>query len=185
MVEWPVVLTAKFEEKFLGGASEALVYTMKAIRSISRCMTPRANCCELYLRRHIESKDPQQSSPVTRRWCARVCRCRILLQYRPQATPGRQPAASGNRAVPTATGHPARQDRPYPGHGGWIAGQIGADVKPRYACGATVEVRSDDQHGVRIHRHPRCHGMHYARHDGEAEDVAVALNETVPTTFCR
>lgn len=26
-------------------------------------------------------------------------------------------------------------------------------------------------------RHPGRYGMHYARHDGEAEDVAVALNE--------
>ncbi|MEI8633718.1 glycine--tRNA ligase subunit beta [Vibrio sp. PP-XX7] len=29
LVEWPVVLTAKFEEKFLNVPSEALVYTMK------------------------------------------------------------------------------------------------------------------------------------------------------------
>ncbi|VDR23941.1 Glycine--tRNA ligase beta subunit [Raoultella terrigena] len=29
LVEWPVVLTAKFEEKFLAVPSEALVYTMK------------------------------------------------------------------------------------------------------------------------------------------------------------
>ena len=29
LVEWPVVLTAKFEEKFLAVPAEALVYTMK------------------------------------------------------------------------------------------------------------------------------------------------------------
>ncbi len=29
LVEWPVVLTAKFEEEFLKVPSEALVYTMK------------------------------------------------------------------------------------------------------------------------------------------------------------
>ncbi|KAI3484252.1 hypothetical protein L1887_52693 [Cichorium endivia] len=31
LVEWPVVLTAKFEEKFLAVPAEALVYTMKAV----------------------------------------------------------------------------------------------------------------------------------------------------------
>ena len=36
LVEWPVVLTAKFEEKFLAVPAEALV---------SRCMRTTANCC--------------------------------------------------------------------------------------------------------------------------------------------
>ncbi len=35
LVEWPVVLTAKFEEKFLAVPAEALVYTVKgATRNI-------------------------------------------------------------------------------------------------------------------------------------------------------
>ncbi len=54
---------------------------------------------------------------------------------------------------------------------------------------ASVQVRSDDQHGLRVHRHPGRMGMHYARHDGEAEDVAVALKSSIsralPVMTCR
>ena len=49
LVEWPVVLTAKFEEKFLAVPSEALVYTMKVTRNTSRFTTKRQPDAELYL----------------------------------------------------------------------------------------------------------------------------------------
>ncbi len=50
-MEWPVVLTAKFEEKFLAVPAEALVYTMKGDQKyfpvyVSHWQT----AAELYLR---------------------------------------------------------------------------------------------------------------------------------------
>ena len=48
---------------------------------------------------------------------------------------------------------------------------------------ACSQVRPDDQHGVRITDTQGVMGMHYARHDGEAEDVAVALNEQYQPRF--
>lgn len=60
---------------------------------------------------------------------------------------------------------------------GWVAGQIGADVNHATRAGllskcdlmTNMVFEFTDTRGVM--------GMHYARHDGEAEDVAVALNE--------
>jgi glycyl-tRNA synthetase beta chain len=60
---------------------------------------------------------------------------------------------------------------------GWVAGQIGADVNHATRAGllskcdlmTNMVFEFTDTQGVM--------GMHYARHDGEAEDVAVALNE--------
>ncbi len=37
---------------------------------------------------------------------------------------------------------------------GWIAEQIGADVNHATPRGPAVQVRPDDQHGLRVHRHP-------------------------------
>lgn len=74
LVEWPVVLTAKFEEKFLAVPSEALVYTMKGDQKLtSRFMQTTANCCRTSSSWRISSpKIHSRSSPVTRRSFVRV-----------------------------------------------------------------------------------------------------------------
>ncbi len=66
---------------------------------------------------------------------------------------------------------------------GWIAEQIGADVNHATRAGllskcdlmTNMVFEFTDTQGVM--------GMHYARHDGEAEDVAVALNEQYQPRF--
>ncbi len=65
---------------------------------------------------------------------------------------------------------------------GWIAGQIGADVN--HATRGPARATRDDQHMVRVHRHPWRDGGCTTRHyDGEVEDVAVALNEQYQPRF--
>ena len=66
---------------------------------------------------------------------------------------------------------------------GWIAREIGADVNHATRAGllskcdlmTNMVFEFTDTQGVM--------GMHYARHDGEAEDVAVALNEQYQPRF--
>lgn len=66
---------------------------------------------------------------------------------------------------------------------GWIAREIGADVNHATRAGllskcdlmTNMVFEFTDTRGVM--------GMHYARHDGEAEDVAVALNEQYQPRF--
>jgi len=61
LVEWPVVLTAKFEEKFLAVPAEALVYTMKGDQKYFPVYSPNGQLLPNFIFvTNIESKDPQQ-----------------------------------------------------------------------------------------------------------------------------
>ncbi|STT00086.1 glycyl-tRNA synthetase subunit beta [Klebsiella pneumoniae] len=61
LVEWPVVLTAKFEEKFLAVPSEALVYTMKGDQKYFPVYDNAGKLLPNFIFvANIESKDPQQ-----------------------------------------------------------------------------------------------------------------------------
>ncbi|WP_392562983.1 glycine--tRNA ligase subunit beta [Orbus sturtevantii] len=59
LVEWPVVLTAKFEEKFLNVPAEALVYTMKGDQKYFPVYDKQAKLLPNFIFvANIESKDP-------------------------------------------------------------------------------------------------------------------------------
>lgn len=61
LVEWPVVLTAKFEEKFLAVPAEALVYTMKGDQKYFPVYDNAGKLLPNFIFvTNIESKDPQQ-----------------------------------------------------------------------------------------------------------------------------
>ena len=61
LVEWPVVLTAKFEEKFLAVPAEALVYTMKGDQKYFPVYDAAGKLLPNFIFvANIESKDPQQ-----------------------------------------------------------------------------------------------------------------------------
>ncbi|AJA44228.1 glycyl-tRNA synthetase beta chain [Frischella perrara] len=60
LVEWPVVLTAKFEEKFLDVPAEALVYTMKGDQKYFPVYDKKNQLLPNFIFvANIESKDPQ------------------------------------------------------------------------------------------------------------------------------
>ncbi|HBF47399.1 MAG TPA: glycine--tRNA ligase subunit beta, partial [Shewanella frigidimarina] len=61
LVEWPIVLTASFEEKFLNVPSEALVYTMKGDQKYFPVFDKAGKLLPNFIFvTNIESKDPQQ-----------------------------------------------------------------------------------------------------------------------------
>jgi glycyl-tRNA synthetase beta chain len=61
LVEWPVVLTASFEEKFLNVPAEALVYTMKGDQKYFPVFDNAGKLLPNFIFvTNIESKDPQQ-----------------------------------------------------------------------------------------------------------------------------
>ena len=61
LVEWPVVLTATFEEKFLAVPAEALVYTMKGDQKYFPVYDANGKLLPHFIFvTNIESKDPQQ-----------------------------------------------------------------------------------------------------------------------------
>lgn len=185
LVEWPVVLTAKFEEKFLAVPAEALVYTMKGDQKYFPVYDAAGKLLPNFIFvANIESKDPQQiisgNEKVVRPRLAdaefffNTDRKKRLEDHLP-----RLETVLFQQQLGTLR---AKTDR-IQAMAGWIAGQIGADVNHATRAGllskcdlmTNMVFEFTDTQGVM--------GMHYARHDGEAEDVAVALNEQYQPRF--
>ena len=179
LVEWPVVLTAKFEEKFLAVPSEALVYTMKGDQKYFPVYDNAGKLLPNFIFvANIESKDPQQiisgNEKVVR---PRLADAEFFFntdrKKRLEDNLPRLETVLFQQQLGTLRD---KTDR-IQALAGWIAGQIGADVNHATRAGllskcdlmTNMVFEFTDTQGVM--------GMHYARHDGEAEDVAVALNE--------
>lgn len=185
LVEWPVVLTAKFEEKFLAVPAEALVYTMKGDQKYFPVYDGAGKLLPNFIFvANIESKDPQQiisgNEKVVRPRLAdaefffNTDRKRRLEDHLPRLETVLFQQQLGTLRDKT--------DR-IVALAGWVAQRIGADVAHAERAGllAKCDLMTNmvfeftDTQGVM--------GMHYARHDGEAEDVAVALNEQYQPRF--
>ncbi|RNM03589.1 glycine--tRNA ligase subunit beta [Dickeya undicola] len=185
LVEWPVVLTAKFEEKFLAVPAEALVYTMKGDQKYFPVYDNNGNLLPNFIFvANIESKDPQQiiagNEKVVRPRLAdaefffNTDRKKRLEDHLPRLETVLFQQQLGTLRDKT--------DR-IAALAGWVAEQSGADVNHAKRAGllskcdlmTNMVFEFTDTQGVM--------GMHYARHDGEAEDVAVALNEQYQPRF--
>lgn len=185
LVEWPVVLTAKFEEKFLAVPAEALVYTMKGDQKYFPVYDAAGNLLPNFIFvANIESKDPQQiiagNEKVVR---PRLADAEFFFNTdRKQRLEDNLPRLDSVLFQKQLGTLRDKTDR-IQALAGWIAGQIGADVNHATRAGllskcdlmTNMVFEFTDTQGVM--------GMHYARHDGEAEDVAVALNEQYQPRF--
>lgn len=179
LVEWPVVLTAKFEDKFLAVPSEALVYTMKGDQKYFPVYDKNGNLMPNFIFvANIESSDPVQIIAGNEK----VVRPRLAdaefffktdCKKRLEDNLPRLSTVLFQQQLGTLRDKTDRLEA----LAGWIAGQIGADVNHATRAGllAKCDLMTNmvfeftDTQGVM--------GMHYARHDGESEDVALALKE--------
>ncbi|AHM71289.1 glycine--tRNA ligase subunit beta [Yersinia hibernica] len=185
LVEWPVVLTAKFEEKFLAVPAQALVYTMKGDQKYFPVYDKAGNLLPHFIFvANIESKDPQQiisgNEKVVR---PRLADAEFFFntdrKKRLEDNLPRLETVLFQQQLGTLRD---KTDR-IQALAGWVAEQIGADVNHATRAGllskcdlmTNMVFEFTDTQGVM--------GMHYARHDGEAEDVAVALNEQYQPRF--
>ena len=190
LVEWPVVLTAKFEEEFLKVPSEALVYTMKGdqkyfpVYSHENGDENKKLLPNFIFVSNIESKEPRYviegNEKVVRPRLAdaefffNTDRKRPLIDRLPELE-----QAIFQKQLGTIKDKTDRITE----LAGYIAEQIGADVEKSKRAGllakcdlmTSMVFEFTDTQGVM--------GMHYARHDGEAEEVAVALNEQYMPRF--
>ena len=185
LVEWPVVLTAKFEEKFLAVPAEALVYTMKGDQKYFPVYGHDGALLPHFIFvTNIESRDPQQIIAGNEK----VVRPRLADAEFFFNTDRKQRLEDNLPRLETVLFQKElgtlrdKTDR-IQALSGWIAAQIGADVNHATRAGllskcdlmTNMVFEFTDTQGVM--------GMHYARHDGEAEDVAVALNEQYQPRF--
>lgn len=185
LVEWPVVLTATFEERFLAVPSEALVYTMKGDQKYFPVYDDKGQLLPHFIFvSNIVSNDPQQiisgNEKVVRPRLAdaefffNTDRKRPLIDRLPELDSVLFQKQLGtlrdktNRIAELAS---------------FIADAIGVDTTKatRAAQLSKCDLMTNmvfeftDIQGVM--------GMHYARHDGEDEEVAVALNEQYQPRF--
>lgn len=185
LVEWPVVLTATFEEKFLAVPAEALVYTMKGDQKYFPVYDAAGKLLPNFIFvSNIVSKDPQQiiagNEKVVR---PRLADAEFFFntdrKKRLEDNLPRLETVLFQKELGTLRD---KTDR-IQALAGWIAAQTGADVNHATRAGllskcdlmTNMVFEFTDTQGVM--------GMHYARHDGEAEDVAVALNEQYQPRF--
>ncbi|MCJ2378450.1 glycine--tRNA ligase subunit beta [Vibrio sp. ZSDZ34] len=190
LVEWPVVLTAKFEEEFLKVPSEALVYTMKGdqkyfpVYSYENGDENKKLLPNFIFVSNIESKEPRHviegNEKVVRPRLAdaefffNTDRKRPLIDRLPELE-----QAVFQKQLGTIKD---KTDR-ITALSGYIAKLIDADVEKATRAGllakcdlmTSMVFEFTDTQGVM--------GMHYATHDGEDEQVALALYEQYMPRF--
>ncbi|EGR0683452.1 glycine--tRNA ligase subunit beta [Vibrio cholerae] len=190
LVEWPVVMTAKFEEKFLKVPAEALVYTMKGDQKYFPVYSHKMGDANKKLLpnfifvSNIESKEPRHIVEGNEK----VVRPRLADAEFFFNTDRKRPLVDRlslleNAIFQQQLGTIKDKTNRITELAGYIAEQIGADVEKSKRAGllakcdlmTSMVFEFTDTQGVM--------GMHYARHDGEAEEVAVALNEQYMPRF--
>ncbi|HAS27425.1 MAG TPA: glycine--tRNA ligase subunit beta, partial [Vibrio sp.] len=190
LVEWPVVLTAKFEQEFLKVPSEALVYTMKGDQKYFPVYSHEIGDAERSLLpnfifvSNIESKEPRHVIEGNEK----VVRPRLADAEFFFNTDRKRPLIDRLAELDQAIFQKQlgtikdKTDR-ITELAGYIAEQIDADVEKSKRAGllakcdlmTSMVFEFTDTQGVM--------GMHYATHDGEDEQVALALYEQYMPRF--
>ncbi|KKD61874.1 glycine-tRNA synthetase subunit beta [Grimontia sp. AD028] len=185
LVEWPVVLTATFEEKFLKVPSEALVYTMKGDQKYFPVYSEDKQLLPNFIFvSNIESKEPRHVIEGNEK----VVRPRLADAEFFFDTDRKRPLIDRLPKLETAIFQKQlgtikdKTDR-ITELAGYIADKIGADVEKAKRAGLLAKCDLMTSMVFEFTETQGVMGMHYARHDGEAEDVAVALNEQYMPRF--
>ncbi|MBY5994212.1 glycine--tRNA ligase subunit beta [Ferrimonas balearica] len=179
LVEWPVVLTASFEEKFLAVPAEALVYTMKGDQKYFPVYDADGQLLPKFIFvSNIESKDPAVvitgNEKVVR---PRLADAEFFFETdKKQTLESLLPRLDSVLFQKQLGTLKDKTDR-IQALAEHIAGLIGADQGHAARAGllskcdlmTNMVFEFTDTQGIM--------GMHYARHNGEPEAVALALNE--------
>lgn len=185
LVEFPVVMTAKFEERFLAVPAEALVYTMKGDQKYFPIYDQNGKLLPHFI--FVSNINPADQSSVIQ-GNEKVVRPRLSdaefffktdLKQRLEDNLPRLQTVLFQQQLGTLFDKTQRIEK----LSGEIAQQIGANVQQAQRAGllskcdlmTNMVFEFTDTQGVM--------GMHYARHDGEDEEVAVALNEQYMPRF--
>lgn len=185
LVEWPVVMTATFDRKFLAVPAEALVYTMKGDQKYFPVYDCQGSLLAHFIFvANIESTDPQQvivgNEKVVR---PRLADAEFFFHSdRKQRLEQLLPRLSGVLFQQQLGSLRDKTDR-IQALSGWIARQIGANVEHASRAGLLSKCDLLTNMVFEFTETQGIMGMHYARLDGEAEAVALALNQQYQPRF--
>ncbi|GGI89396.1 glycine--tRNA ligase beta subunit [Shewanella hanedai] len=185
LVEWPVVLTANFEEKFLDVPAEALVYTMKGDQKYFPVFDKEGQLLPHFIFvTNIESKDPQViisgNEKVVR---PRLADAEFFFETDKKESLESRLASLETVVFQKQLGTIKQRVERISELAGYIATSIDANAEEASRAGllsksdlmTNMVMEFTDLQGTM--------GMHYARLNGETEAVAVALEEQYKPKF--
>lgn len=179
IVEWPITYVGSFEDKFLDVPAEALIYTMKDNQKYFPLLDNDNNLMARFIFvSNIDSKDPKQviegNEKVVR---PRLADAEFFYAQDQKKTLESRIESLDNILFQKQLGTLQEKSKRIADLAEIIASKIGANTADAKRAGmlCKTDLMTDmvlefpDVQGIM--------GMHYARFDGESEDVAVALNE--------
>ncbi|MET4000609.1 glycine--tRNA ligase subunit beta [Marinobacterium sp. MBR-109] len=183
--EWPVALTGRFEERFLDVPAEALISSMKENQKYFHALDAEGKLMPYFITlANIESKDPQQVIEGNEK----VIRPRLADAAFFFDTDKKQPLETRIEKLKSVVfqqqlGTIFEKTQRIEGLASAIANLIGGDSQ--YAQRAASLSKCDLMTDM-VFEFTELQGLmgyHYALHDGEAEEVAQALDEQYMPRF--
>ncbi|MDP2560514.1 glycine--tRNA ligase subunit beta [Psychrobium sp. 1_MG-2023] len=185
LVEWPVTFVGSFEDKFLDVPAEALIYTMKDNQKYFPLLDNDGKLMARFIFvSNIDSKEPEQvisgNEKVVR---PRLADAEFFYNQDQKSTLESRIDSLDSILFQKQLGTLKEKSQRIAALAKVIATKIGANDADAERAGllCKTDLMTDmvlefpDVQGVM--------GMHYARFDGESEDVAVALNEQYMPRF--
>ena len=179
LVEWPVTLAGSFEEKFLDVPSEALIYTMKDHQKYFPVLDKAGKLLPRFIFvSNIVSRDPIQviegNEKVVR---PRLADAEFFFETDKKKTLESRLESLSTVLFQKQLGTLKEKSKRIASVAASVAKQINADTGHAERAGllsktdlmTEMVLECPDVQGIM--------GMYYARFDGEAEEVAIALNE--------
>lgn len=179
LVEWPVPLVCSFEERFLDVPQEALISTMQDNQKYFCLLDANGKLLPRFITvANIDSEDPQQIISGNEK----VVRPRLTDAEFFFKQDQKQPLETRNQQLAKVVfqaelGTVLAKAERVSALAGWIAAQIGSDSGLAQRAGLLSKC---DLATEMVGEFPELQGIagyYYARHDGEHDDVALALNE--------
>lgn len=179
LVEWPVPLVCSFEERFLEVPQEALITTMQDNQKYFCLLDGNGKLLPRFITvANIESKDPAQIVAGNEK----VVRPRLTDAEFFFKQDKRQPLEKRNERLANVVfqaqlGSVFNKAERVSALAGFIAERIGGDATRAARAGILSKC---DLASEMVGEFPEMQGIagyYYAKHDGEPEDVAQALNE--------
>lgn len=182
LVEWPVVLQAKFEEEFLSVPKEALIYTMKDDQKYVPLLDESGNltACFLFVS-NIESKDPSQivsgNEKVIR---PRLSDAKFFFETDKKTTLDEKATKLSSILFQKELGTVAEKSARVSQITQIIGDVIGASEQDKTNAARAAKLAKADLVSNMVMEFPSVQGImgyHYALHDRENEAVALAIKE--------
>ncbi|WP_371195372.1 glycine--tRNA ligase subunit beta [Glaciecola sp. SC05] len=182
LVEWPVVLQAKFERRFLQVPKEALIYTMKDDQKYVPLLTSDGQLSETFLFvSNIESKDPSQviagNEKVIR---PRLSDAEFFFESDKKTSLADKAAKLQDILFQKSLGTVADKSARVASITQIIGHMINADTATLAHAKRAAELAKADLVSNMVMEFTSVQGVmgrHYAEHDGESAEVAVAIEE--------